>query len=122
MNLQVGTLSDFFGSVRETARELDNGRRVTSKHRVWVAPEDFVQLVRPERIQLIRYLRGKNHVLFSDLVADLHRSAASLRRDVKLLVKYQLVQVIRGNTTEKGICNVIEPTFGTQAIEINAEI
>jgi len=122
MNIRVGTLSDFFGSLRETARELDRGERVTPKQRVWVVPEDFVRLLKPKRMELIRYLRGKERVNFNDLVADLRRPEASLRRDVQLLVKYQLAQVIRERSVGNGVCNVIKPNFGTQMIEVNVEI
>ena len=122
MNIRVGMLSDFFASARETARELDRGERMTPKQRIWVAPEDFARLIKPERMQLIRYLRGKERVNFHELAAALHRPAKSLRRDVELLEKYQLARVIRERSAANGFCKVITPTFGDQTIEVNAEI
>ena len=122
MNIQAGTLSDFFESARETAKELDRGERLTPKHRVWVDPEDFSRLIKPERVELIRHLRGKKHIVFNELVKDMHRSAKSLRRDVNLLAKYQLVSIERDYQNGHGGRLIISPLFGMQKLEVKAEI
>ena len=116
--MQVGSLSEFFDSAKETARELDRGERLTPKNRVWVAPEDFACFIKPARMQLIRYLRGKERVNFSDLIEDLHRSAASLRRDLKLLSKYQLIAIEKEPQSGNGVHTVITPKIESGKLEI----
>jgi len=120
--MQVGSLSEFFEPVKETARELDRGERLTPKNRVWVAPEDFVRFIKPARMQLIRYLRRKKRVNLNDLIADLHRSASSLRRDLKLLSTYQLIAVEKEPQPGNGFHAVITPTFESGKLEIIMEI
>ena len=122
MKIQVGSLSDFFEAARETARELDRGECLTPKDRVWVAPEDFARFIKPSRMQLIRYLRGKERVNLSDLVTDLHRPATSLRRDLKLLSKYQLIAVEKEHQPGNGVHTVITPKFQAQPLEITVAI
>ncbi len=45
-----------------------------------------------------------------------------LLRDVKFLEAYQLAMVIMERSAANGFCKVMKPTFGDQAIEVNAEI
>jgi len=38
MNIEIkkGNISDFFDSAKETAREIDTGRKITRKNTIWV--------------------------------------------------------------------------------------
>jgi predicted transcriptional regulator len=122
VTIQTGSLTDFFDSARETARELDRGEKLTRKHSIWVEPEDLARLIKPERLNLVRYLRGKHKVPLSDLIAALHRPAGSMKRDLLLLSKYQLVRVYKEKNPDNGFHNVIEPTFGEQVLEFKVEV
>jgi predicted transcriptional regulator len=122
MNIQVGSLTDFFESAQETARELDRGEKLTPKHRIWIDPGDFARLVKPERVKLIRYLRGKERVVFSDLVVAMHRPAESINKDLHILSKYHLVHISKERDDGRGLRKVIKPTFGSQQIEFKIEI
>lgn len=62
IEIKPGTLSDFFVSAKEKAKEIDEGRRLTPKNIIWVAPSDLLAILKPERTKLIRYLRGNKVV------------------------------------------------------------
>ncbi len=49
VKIKQGTLTDFLDSARDTAREIDSGKKLTRKKTVWVEPEDMEQLLKPER-------------------------------------------------------------------------
>jgi len=38
LKIKQGTLSDFLDSARDTAREIDSGKKLTRKKTVWVEP------------------------------------------------------------------------------------
>lgn len=95
--LQIGSIEAFFASAKATARECDHGEPVTPKHRIWVEADDLTRLITPERMRLIRLLRGKRRVTFHELRAETRRSAESLNRDLKLFAKYHLIEIDRKN-------------------------
>ncbi|CAN2041630.1 hypothetical protein GMMP15_560033 [Candidatus Magnetomoraceae bacterium gMMP-15] len=70
LKIKAGSLSDFFDSARETAREIDQKKKVTKKNTIWIEPSYLVQLLKPERAKLVRYLRGKDKVLFKEIITD----------------------------------------------------
>lgn len=124
MNVEIrgGYLTDFFASAKETAREIDEGKRTTRKNIIWVEPSDLMNLLKPEKTRLVRHLRGKERVVFSDLVAEMQRTAVSLNRDLNLLSKYRLVRVFKEKNPGHGVHKIIQPVFGDQKLEFKAEI
>lgn len=122
VEIKTGSLADFFASVRETAKEIDEGKRLMRKNTVWVEPEDLANLLKPERTKLLRYLRGRRRVAFTELVAEMHRTAVSINRDLGLLSKYQLVRVYNEKNPGHGVHKIVEPLFGDQKLEFKAEI
>ena len=122
VTLKSGDLSDFFASAKETAREIDAGHPVTPKNIIWIDPDDLRALLKPERTRLVRFLRNKERVLFSELLQAMSRTPTSLNNDLEILLKYQLVRVYKEPNPGHGIRKVIEPTFGRQKIEFIAEI
>ncbi len=119
VSVKAGTSDDFFASARETADEIDRGKRVTPKHTIWVDPEDLAALIKSECTALLRYLKGKKKVILSELSADISRSPSSLSRDLKLLSKYQLIRIIEEKTSKR---KIIEPIFGSRKLEFKFEI
>lgn len=122
VEIKAGSLADFFASARETAKEVDEGRGLTRKNIIWVEPEDLPDLLKPERMRLLRLLRGQQKVVFTELVAAMHRTTVSLNRDLKLLAKYQLVRTYNEKNPGHGVHKVVEPLFGDQKIEFRAEV
>ena len=49
IELKNGSVSDFFASAKETAKEIDEGKKVTPKNIVWVEPSDLMAILKPER-------------------------------------------------------------------------
>ena len=66
IEIKSGTLSDFFASAKETAREIDQGKKLTKKNTIWVDPQDLMLLLKPERTNLVKYLRKEKKVIFSE--------------------------------------------------------
>ncbi len=122
VELKAGSLSDFFSSAKETAKEIDEKRKITRKNIIWVDPVDLMSILKPERTKLVQYLRKKRRVVFSELMSDMNRTPVSLNNDLKILSKYQLVNIFKEANPGHGIQKVIEPTFGSEKIEFKAEI
>ena len=122
IELKAGTISDFFASAKETAREIDQGKKVTLKNTIWMEPIDLMYILKPERTKLVRYLRKKKRVIFSELMSEMNRTPVSLNNDLKLLSRYQLVNIFKEKNPGHGLHKVIEATFGNEKIEFRAEI
>ena len=121
-NIKSGTLSDFFDSAKETAREIDSGQKTTPKNTIWVDSADFRDLLKKERTDLIQFLRQNNRVVFSELMQAMGRSPASLNKDLGILSKYQLVRIFKERNPGHGVRKVIESTFDDEPIRMVAEI
>ncbi len=122
VELKAGSLKDFFASARETAKEIDEGRKLTPKNAIWVAPSDLMAILKPERTKLVQYLRKNRKVIYSELMAAMNRTPVSLNNDLKILSKYQLVKILREPNPGHGMHKVIEATFGNEEIEFKAVI
>jgi predicted transcriptional regulator len=122
VELKSGSLSDFFSSAKKTAKEIDAGKKVTPKNIIWVEPIDLMAILKPERTELVRYLREKKRVFFSELMTAMRRTPVSLNNDLKILSKYQLIRIVKESNAGHGVHKVIESTFGNETIEFKAEI
>jgi predicted transcriptional regulator len=122
VELKSGSLSDFFASAKETAKEIDDGKKLTPKNIIWVAPTDLMAILKPERTKLVQYLRKKKKVIYSELITAMHRTPVSLNNDLKILSKYQLVKIFKEPNPGHGVHKVIESTFGNEKIEFKAVI
>jgi predicted transcriptional regulator len=122
IEIKPGELSDFFVSAKETAKEIDEGGKVTPKTIIWIDPSDLMTILKPERTRLIQYLRKKKKVFFSELMLDMQRTAVSLNNDLKILSQYQLVNVFKEPNPGHGEHKVIEATFGDEKLEFKAVI
>ena len=122
VELKAGSISDFFASAKETAKEIDEGRKVTKKNIIWINPFDLMAILKPERTKLVQYLRKKRRVFFSELMSEMKRTPVSLNNDLKILSKYQLVKIFKEPNPGHGVRKVIESTFDNEKIEFKAEI
>ena len=95
IEIKKGEISDFFASAKETAMEIDEGKKVTCKNTIWVESKDLMDLLKPERTRLVKYLRGKKRIVFTDLLNEMKRTPVSLNRDLNLLSKYQLIKIYK---------------------------
>lgn len=122
VEIKSGTLSDFFASAKETAREIDQGKQLTPKKTIWVDPQDLMLLLKPERTALVKYLREETKVVFSDLMVAMRRSPASLNNDLKILSRYDLIKITKEPNPGHGVNKVIESSLGSEKIEFRVEI
>ncbi len=122
VELRPGLLSDFFASAKATAKEIDEGKKVTKKNIIWVEPSDLMAILKPERTRLVRYLKKKQRVVFSELMSEMQRTPVSLNNDLKILSQYQLVRIFKESNAGHGMHKVIEATYGNENIEFKAVI
>ncbi len=122
VELKAGSMSAFFSSAKETAKEIDKGKKVTEKNIIWVDPIDLMAILKPERTKIVQYLRKKQRVFFSELMSDMDRTPVSLNNDLKILSRYQLVKIFKEPNPGHGVHKVIESTFGNEKIEFKAVI
>ena len=122
LELKAGSIKDFFVSAKETAKEIDDGRKLTPKNTIWVEPSDLMAILKPERTRLVRFLREKRKVTYSELMTAMNRTPVSLNNDLKILSRYQLIRVFREPNPGHGLHKVIEATFGKEKIEFKAVI
>ena len=122
IEIKSGSLTDFFASAKETANEIDSGKQLTKKNTVWVDPKDLLLLLKPERTNLVQYLRKEKRVIFSKLLEVLNRSPASLNKDLKILSKYDLIRISRESNPGHGIHKIIESSLGNQKIDFRVQI
>ena len=122
INIKSGTLDDFFESALQTAKEIDEDKEVTSKHTVWMEIEDLSKILKPSRTTLIKYLREKKEVYYSVILEDLKKSPSSLNKDLEILLKYELVDVLKEVNSGHGIKKVVRPLYGDEALEFKAAV
>eukprot|EP01022_Parablepharisma_sp_SALTPOND_P032112 TRINITY_DN8292_c0_g3_i1.p2 TRINITY_DN8292_c0_g3~~TRINITY_DN8292_c0_g3_i1.p2 ORF type:complete len:124 (+),score=21.06 TRINITY_DN8292_c0_g3_i1:492-863(+) len=122
VEIKSGSIDDFLKSAEHTAREIDERKKVTKKHTIWVDIKDLVELIKPQRTKLLRFLREKKKIAFSDLMKELHKTPTSLNKDISILSKYQLVNVYKEINPGHGLKKIIEPTFLDEQIEFRATV
>ncbi len=120
--IKRGTLDEFFASAKETAKEIDAGEKITPKKTIWVETDDFVKLLKPSRVELIRFLRGEKKVYFQTLLERLHKSPSSLSNDLALLSRYGLVQIDTEINPGHGRKKVVRPLFEDEVFELKAAV
>ncbi len=121
IEIKAGTLSDFFASAKETAKEIDSGKAITPKNTIWVDAKDLMLLLKPERTNLVKYLRKEKTAIFSHLAKTLNRSPISLNNDLKILSKYDLVTITKETNPGHGVCKVITSNLDDK-IEFRVEV
>ena len=122
VTIQNGTIDDFFNSATQTAKEIDENRKVTPKHTIWLETDDLLNILKPQRTALLRYLKEKKKVYYQVLLDELKKSPSSLNRDLELLSKYQLIDISKEPNPSHGIRKVIRPLYLNETIEFRAVI
>ena len=120
VEIRNGTIEDFFNSAKETAYEIDKDKKVTLKHAIWMETEDLLNILKPQRTKLLQYLKNKTKVYYSDILDELHKTPSSLNRDLDLLHKYQLIDILKETNAGHGIRKVIKPLFSDEKMEFRA--
>jgi predicted transcriptional regulator len=120
ITIKNGNIEDFFDSALETAKEIDMDKKVTPKHTIWMETNDLLNILKPQRTELIQYLRAKTKVYYSEILTALSKSPSSLNRDLDLLMKYQLVDVQKESNAGHGIRKIIKPLYHNEKIEFRA--
>ncbi len=122
VSIKNGTIDDFFDSAMQTAEELDDNLTITHKHTIWMETEDLLNILKPARAKLIKYLKGKSNVYYSDLLKELHKTPSSLNKDLEYLYKYQLIDILKEPNAGHGIKKVIKPLFLDEDLEFRAVV
>jgi len=122
INIQSGSLDDFFDSALQTAQEIDEKKQVTKKHTIWMDINDLGKILKPSRTVLIKYLRAKDSVNYAMILEDLQKSPSSLNKDLELLERYELINITKEINSGHGIKKVIKPLYLNEEIEFRAAV
>jgi len=122
VNIQNGTIEDFFDSAMQTAKQIDTNKKITPKHTIWMETNDLLNILKPQRTKLIQYLQNKTKVYYSVILDELKKSPASLNKDLALLSKYQLIDISKESNAGHGIRKIIKPLYTNEQIEFRATI
>lgn len=106
--LKAGTTKDFFSSVRETAREIDEGKTVTPKDTVWIEPEVMLELLKINATDVIKTIRSSSRVTYAELQKNTGRSRAALNKDIRVLEQVGIVRVQTEKNPGHGVHKVVE--------------
>ena len=120
VNIRNGTIDNFFDSALETAKQMDDNKKVKPKHTIWMETDDLLNILKPQRTKLIRYLRNKTSVYYSVILKELQKSPSSLNKDLELLSTYQLIDISKEVNAGHGMRKVIKPLFADEEIEFRA--
>jgi len=120
ITIQSGTIDDFFESALHTAKEIDENKKVTPKHTIWMETEDLLNILKPHRTKLLQYLKNKTKVYYSVILDELKKSPSSLNKDLELLLKYQLIDILKEPNAGHGIRKVIKPLYTNEQLEFKA--
>ena len=120
VNIQNGTIEDFFDSAIHSAKQIDNNEKVTPKHTIWMETDDLLKILKPQRTKLLKYLKNKTKVYYNVLLDEFKKSPSSLNKDLELLSKYQLIDILKEPNAGHGIKKVIKPLYSNEQIEFKA--
>ena len=120
ITIQNGAIDDFFESALQSAKEIDENKKVTPKHTIWMETEDLLNILKPQRTKLLKYLKDKPKVYYSVLLDELKKSPSSLNKDLELLSKYRLIDISKEPNAGHGIRKVIKPLYTNEQVEFKA--
>jgi len=120
ITIQNGTIDDFFESAIHSAKEIDENKKVTPKHTIWMETNDLLNILKPQRTALLQYLKNKTKVYYSVILDELKKSPSSLNKDLELLLKYQLIDISKEVNAGHGIRKVIKPLYTNETLEFKA--
>ncbi len=120
VEIKNGSIDDFFASAKESAKEIDEGLKVTPKHTIWMETEDLFNILKPTRTKVIEYLKNKEKVYYSIMLKELGKSPSSLNKDLELLSRYKLIDISKEVNSGHGIKKVIRPLYQNQSLEFRA--
>jgi len=118
--IRIGSIDNFFESAKQTAREIDEGKKLTRKCTTWIEPSNLNELLK--RTELIRYLRNKKKITVRQMAEDMNQSSVSLKRDLNILSKYRLIRIYSEMDETNRTQRLVEASFGNRKIEVKAEI
>jgi len=122
ISIQNGTIDDFFNSALKIATQIDNEEKVTPKHTIWMQTDDLLNILKPQRTALLKYLKNKTKVYYSVLLDEFKKSPSSLNKDLELLLKYQLIDIQKEPNAGHGIRKIIKPLYANEEIEFKSVV
>ena len=122
ITIQAGTIDDFFKSALHTAKEIDENKKVTPKRTIWMETEDLLNILKPHRTKVLQYLKNKTTVYYSVMLDELKKTPSSLNKDLELLLKYQLIDILKEPNAGHGIRKVIKPLYANEQLEFKAVV
>ena len=122
ITIQNGTIDDFFKSALQTAKEIDENKKVTPKRTIWMETEDLLNILKPHRTKVLQYFKNKTTVYYCVMLDELKKTPSSLNKDLEVLLKYQLIDISKEPNAGHGIRKVIKPLYTNEQLEFKAMV
>jgi predicted transcriptional regulator len=109
LRLSVGSAEDFFARSLERARRLDRRERLPRELRLtFEDPADLLRVLTARRVSLLQAVRTRPGGV-SELAERLKRDRTAVKRDVRVLTTFGLVQTREEVNPGHGRRKVVEP-------------
>lgn len=103
---------------QKTTKKAEESIKATTKT---IKATDLVELIKPERIKLLNYIRKNKEVLLTGLIKFSGRSRMSINNDIKVLLKHKLIKVDEVKNPAHGVRKVISAT-ASEKITVQTQI
>ena len=105
----LGTVEAFFGRSLNRARKLDRGEKLPAEMRLtFEDPADLLRLLTAQRIRVLDAVRKKPAPV-TDLATVLKRDPTAVKRDVRILKSFGLVNIHEETNPGHGRRKIVEP-------------
>jgi predicted transcriptional regulator len=122
MKIKTGSVEDFFNHHKEIAKKIDNNESVEASNTIWIEVEELAQIIKPERKKIINYLQQNKEVLLTDLINWTGRTRVSVNNDIKVLSRYNFLNVLEKPNPNHGIHKVISSQIYNTKMLLQAQI
>jgi predicted transcriptional regulator len=109
VKVSTGTVQGFFDRSLDRARKLDRGKKLPKEMRLtFEHPGDLLRVLTAERVRVLKAVRKKPAPV-SALAIVLGRDRTSVKRDVKILTSFGLVETNEETNPGHGRRKIVQP-------------
>lgn len=101
--------------------ENQNNQHTTNNVIKIIKNDDLLEIIKPERLKILNYIRKNKEVLLTDLIEFSGRSRMSINNDIKILLKAKLIKTDEVKNPAHGVRKIISAT-SVEKVTIQTQI